>query len=468
MGAIALIRRAEAGRGEREPNRTRLYNVVVPLKGNGECRIDTYAVKTRHRKTGELAIKKVAKYWPERKRCEVRDILWSNFWHYWSVNWCNEPFGRKHQAVWEDVDAYIGVWGKDEATFKHCINLHAAYLNGFEGTRYERCGYDTERLYGMHFMQYAECWNIDHSTEFLAKAGMWNLVRPRFIRRLSTDKGLMRFFRDHIHEIRPNDGWRCCARFGVGAIERAYRRGETLEEAQDYLSFLGETTRLKAIPKCVDRKRLMRYLKRHGIEAWAYDRYCNMLQCLGMDIREYGCMFPSKWTKKYDEVDEQYRALEERLEEERRAEDMKRKAAERREAKKRLEHWKFVCGYVDEEIVGKLYGGYAVKALRDKEDLIAEGNAMKNCIGGYGEHVRDGRALLLSLRKDEKPVYDIEIDPLSFKVIQAREKGNDDAPAAIHGIAREIALQARRGVDRMKNASKGRKRAIRENYAASA
>lgn len=465
MGPIALIRKAESERGKDAPNRTRLYNVVVPLKRNGECRIDTYAVKTRRKKTSELAIKKVAKYWPEKKCCEVRDVLWSNFWHYWTVNWCNEPFGRKHQAVWEDVDAYIGVWGKDEATFKHCINLHGRYLNGFEGTRYERCGYDAELLYGMHFMQYAECWNISHATEFLAKAGMWNLVRPRFIKRLSEDKRFLRFFRDHIHEIRPNDEWRCCARYGVGAIERAYRRGETLDEASGYLSFIGETTHLKDIPKCVDRKTLMRYLHRHGIEAWTYEHYCKMLHALGTDIRAYGYMFPFKWTKKYDEVDEAYRVLQDKLEAEREAAYRRSLAAARREAKKRLEHWKLVCGYVDGEIVGKLYGGYAVKFLRDDEDLIAEGNAMKNCIGGYGRDVRDGNALLLSLRKDGEPVYDIEIDPRSFKVIQAREKGNEDAPKDIHAIARRIALEARQGVKAMEYTSKGGKRRRREENA---
>ena len=457
MGPIALIRKAEAERSKDAPNRTRLYNVVVPLKRNGECRIDTYAVKTRRKKTGELAIKKVAKYWPEKRKCEVRDILWSNFWHCWSVNWCNEPFGHKHQAVWEDVDAYIGIWGADEATYKHCIDLHAEYLNGFEGTRYARCGYDTDRIYVMHFMQYIECWNINHATEFLAKARMWNLIRPRFIKRLSTDKGLMRFFRNHIHDIEPNDDWRCCSRYGVGAIERAYRHNETLDEARDYLSFLGETSHLNNIPKTVDRKRLMRYLAKHKVDAWAYDRYCYMLHRLGMDIRAYGYMFPSRWTKRYDEVDEAHKALVAQEEAERRAEFKRQKAAERREAKRRLEHWKFVCGYVDEAIVGKLYGGYVVKVLRDKEDLIAEGNEMKNCIGTYGQDVKEGRALLLSLRKDDQPVYDIEIDPLSFKVIQAREKENGDAPKEIHDIARKIALQARQGVRESKHMSKRKK-----------
>lgn len=439
MGAIALIRKSEAARGKDAPNVTRIYNYVVALK-NGECRIDTYAVKTRSKRTGELAIKKVAAYYSAERRCRLRDIIRNNFTHALCVNWANEPFGSKHRAVWEDVDAYIGAWMDDDATFRHCINLYGEYLNGFEGTRYAKCGYSTDDACRMHFMQYVECWNIDHSVEFLAKAGLWRLIRPSFVQRLSRDKDFKRFFRSHIADIcSPSGSAWDRVRYGVGAIERAYRSGESLAEASAFLSFLGETAQLADIPKSVDRKRLFRYLRKNNIDSYAYNRYCSMLTRLNIDISTYSYMFPTDWTRKYDKVDEAHRALMEHEKIAAEKAEKRRLAEERREARRRLAHWKMICGYVDESIIGKLYGGYAVTFLRDKRDLIAEGNTMHNCIGDYGPIVAEGRALLLSLRQDGKPVYDTEIDPSTFKVIQVRGDRNENAPEAIHEIVRSIA-----------------------------
>ena len=52
--------------------------------------------------------------------------------HYYSVNWCNEPFGRKHQAVWSDVDSWIGKWGYCERDNDGTIDLGGDWLNWFD------------------------------------------------------------------------------------------------------------------------------------------------------------------------------------------------------------------------------------------------------------------------------------------------------------------------------------------------
>lgn len=69
MNALKEIRKRETR--YTGANVTRYYNAVVPTR-NGECRIDTYAVKTRNRRTGELAVKKVARYYSDRERWTVR------------------------------------------------------------------------------------------------------------------------------------------------------------------------------------------------------------------------------------------------------------------------------------------------------------------------------------------------------------------------------------------------------------
>ena len=83
MNALKEIREREAN--YKGANVTRYYNQVIPTR-NGECRIDTYAVKTRNKRTGELAIKKVARYYSDRQRYYVRDVIYNNFMHYYTVS----------------------------------------------------------------------------------------------------------------------------------------------------------------------------------------------------------------------------------------------------------------------------------------------------------------------------------------------------------------------------------------------
>ena len=198
MNALKEIRKREAQ--YKGANTTRIYNAVVPTK-NGEIRIDTYAVKTRNKRTGELAIKKVARYYSDRQRYYVRDVIYHNFMHYYTVNWCNESFGRKHQAVWEDVDSWMGKWGycdRKDGT----IDLGGDWLNWFDGTKYEHCGWAAYS--GIQILNYLDCWRISRGVEFLGKSELWKLITPSFVRKLSTDKGLFNFFRSHLDEIRQH------------------------------------------------------------------------------------------------------------------------------------------------------------------------------------------------------------------------------------------------------------------------
>jgi hypothetical protein len=60
-------------------------------------------------------------------------------------------------------------------------------------------------------------------------------------------------------------------------------------------------------------------------------------------------------------------------------------------------------------------------------DLKDEGDMMGNCIGGYGEKVKNGKSIIISLR-DEKnmPHVDIEIDARTGESLQVRGKQNED------------------------------------------
>ncbi len=442
MNATRLIKDREAT--YTGANTTRFYNYITPL-ANGECRIDTYAVKTRNKRTRELAIKKVMRMRTDKARYYARDILINNFTHAYVVNWCNEPFGKKHQAVWEDVDAYIGEWGYEDYRYGKVIDLHGVWLNDFSGTKYEHCGFAPNAY--IKFRDYAEVWKQNHATELLARSNLYRIITPSFVHALATDKGLFAFFRSHIAEIRQMSMSGCAyAVYGVKEILYAYKRGVSLTEAHEVIAFANETRHMKQTPfDAVDKTELRKYLAKRKVSTYEYDWYCHELSRLNIDIRAYGYMYPSAATMR--KVEREYHAL---LDQEAAEELRKRKAEDRRkrrERKERLARWKRICGYLD-TMDGRTIGGYEIVVPKTAEDLIAEGNAMRNCVGAYGENFKEGKAILLFFRKDGKPFVDAEINPSTFAVKQVYRFANSAASRAdkrlVSRLAREIETEYRK------------------------
>lgn len=65
--------------------------------------------------------------------------------------------------------------------------------------------------------------------------------------------------------------------------------------------------------------------------------------------------------------------------------------------------------------------------LLSPSDLNDEGEMMGNCIGGYGEKIKQGKSIIISLRDDKNmPHVDIEIDARTGESLQVRGKKNED------------------------------------------
>lgn len=433
MNALKEIREREAN--YKGANVTRYYNQVIPTR-NGECRIDTYAVKTRNKRTGELAIKKVARYYTDRRRFYVRDIIFHNFTHSYLTNWCNEPFGRKHQAVWEDVDAHIGTWVYCERD--NLINLGGDYLNWFEGTRYEHCGYDVNS--GMHFLDYAECYNINRGVEFLGKSDLWKLITPSFVRQLSADKGLFNFFRTHLNEIRQHS----CrggfyAAYSISDILTAYRRKCTLVEAKfrrrAQHSFRGYYSRF--VPNTIDRVELLKWCEKNDISEMEYCRYAQYVFNAGENITAFGVTMP----RNFKTLLEDYERREHEEQMRRRAKEDRKRARERRAFNSGIKSVAEAFAMLSRL---KKHGLTVVLPM-SVQSLIDEGNAMRNCIGGmgYDEKIAKGTSLIVFLYKDGKPFVDIEIDREHWTVRQCYTKCNQNPEEKINAFAKFICDKAK-------------------------
>lgn len=428
MNALKEIRKRETQ--YKGANTTRIYNAVVPTK-NGEIRIDTYAVKTRNKRTGELAIKKVARYYSDRQRYYVRDVIYHNFMHYYTVNWCNESFGRKHQAVWEDVDSWMGKWGycdRKDGT----IDLGGDWLNWFDGTKYEHCGWAAYS--GIQILDYLDCWRISRGVEFLGKSELWKLITPSFVRKLSTDKGLFNFFRSHLDEIRQHScqgGFYC--KYSISEIEHAYRRRISLADARLAIRAryaFRDYGKHCVLPPSIDKLALLKWCKKNDVTEMEYCRYAKYVQECGEDITAFGVTMPRNFKATLEAYEERaHRKEARRLAKERKAYNAGIKSvAEAFAMLSRLKRH-----------------GLAVVLPMNVRQLIDEGNAMRNCIGrnGYDERIVSGKSLIVFLYKDGKPFVDIEIDREHWTVRQCYTKCNHNPEEKVNTFAKFICDKAK-------------------------
>lgn len=429
--ARALIRKRELIRTGR--NTTRLYNHIVPIQ-NGEARIDTYAVKTHTLKKGDkLVIVKVARYYTDRNDYYLSGrVLRNNFTNAICINWADKPFGRKHIAIWSNVDASINSWSKEKYSFGKQVWIWGDWLNDFAGTKYEHCGYNPHRYNHLNILQYLQCWNINHAVSFLYndyKHYMERFISPPFIRRLTSNADFFKLFRSSNKTLSEH------LEYGIKTLTRAFKYNEPLADAHFMVSnFFAIRDYSKHIPKIVDRKQLFHYFERTGVEVWTYSEYCQHLAKLQIDIDAHGMMFPTHNTM--DRVNEQYQVV---MENERRIEYKKRKAQERREARERLARWKRICLAIAELDRSASYlTDYNLVFPKNNNEMKAEGKRMMNCIGAtyrYNQYEN----IICFLKQGDKSYADIRIDPTTFKVMEARLRKNIDAPKEIYDIAENIA-----------------------------
>lgn len=98
-------------------------------------------------------------------------------------------------------------------------------------------------------------------------------------------------------------------------------------------------------------------------------------------------------------------------------------------------------------------GGFEIVALRTVDDFVAESVAMENCLDQYAAHLAYGRVRIFSIRKDGRPLADVEIttkgeDSNSVALSQVRGPRNRRAaPAVWQTVHAWLAGQTVRPVD---------------------
>ncbi len=80
------------------------------------------------------------------------------------------------------------------------------------------------------------------------------------------------------------------------------------------------------------------------------------------------------------------------------------------------------------------YGGYIIRTARNAEEIVAEGNALKHCVGGYASRHMEGKLTILFLRRADAPgesLATIEMDGNKLQQIHGYRNDAGKKPAAV-------------------------------------
>lgn len=445
----------------RGANLTQYYAVVNRLRG-GEARIDTYACRLDNR-TRKPLCKCVQRCYSNRLTIDVRDIvrgymggfqvdfsdLTRNCRHYHERMYTDVANARFPVGSWDTME-YVG----PKTGFLVCAQM----LNDFKGTKFEHSG--IERWHN-HPMRFFECYGISRSVEFLVKAGLGRFVTPAFVRRLKDDRRTFDFFRRHVKEIQGS--WGIGIREVTVAVANRCSLAEAVKRVEASEAFKASRyNRNENIPVVIDRWELMRYCERNGVEPREYRRYAGYIANAGGDLCAYGVTYPRDFRKALEDaereshrIDEIERRRQRRIERERervgRMGAKERAAFERREKGRIAEALAAMAKRL--AVINGISGyGYVVVVPKSAKMLVAEGHAMKNCIGGmgYDRKIADGESLIFFLRGlDGRKNVDVEVRvtgkgrSASLDVVQCYCPCNQKAPDEANAFAREIADRAR-------------------------
>ena len=389
--AYRLINRAESSYVGR--NVTRWYSTVHPKKG-GEAVVKTWAVKTWK---GKPLVMLASEYRTDGGSNKVSGrCLVNNTMHTRHFNWVDYG-GRSHLSVWSSIDEMKDWYGEAEDHI-HGRGIEffglGRFLNTFDGTKYKYCAFGQS---GMRISDYIDLCRQSSKTELLTKSGLRRWLTPRWIERLSNDKGLMRFVARNSSELKN---------LPPSSVDNVYRRyGESATAGQciayDGLRRYG----LASLP--LPRDRVVRWLNSSGVDPEDLRSHVANLRELGMDLSYEPHVLPHDWHTYSLEI-------------ERRVEDARAYRAKQKELalyEARREARETIAKWVAE---GRFKGCYKVVIPYRKAEYDRESRLMHNCVRTYYGSERT----LVFIRKNGRPYIDMEVN--DDRIVQRRYNHNAD------------------------------------------
>lgn len=199
-----LIRERE-GANPPVSNRIRFYTYVRPLK-NEEATVEVWgAMNHRTRKGHPLVMKKFLTFRTDRMTFKMRDMLWYSSWSVMAHDHLMVDF---KEAGLQDIFArayhlvggeFMSLRGKDitlqRGTDDDKFIVSGEMLNGWEGTKYRYCAYDSRC--NMDVMEYLDLYREFPMAEMMSKTGNYQLLHRGFLTHLRDNKEFARYVGKH-------------------------------------------------------------------------------------------------------------------------------------------------------------------------------------------------------------------------------------------------------------------------------
>ena len=189
--------------------------------------------------------------------------------------------------------------------------------------------------------------------------------------------------------------------------------------------------------------KILRYLKRQGRDIQYLRDYWRMAGACGWNLEDESLRLPRDLARQHDKALEEETAIKT-------ADKLKRRAKEiegRREA--------FAKRAEEMEAFSWERGGILIRPVRTEEELIAEGQYLSHCVGGYGAQIVGGGSWIFFLRRSEAPDtpwYTLQLGK-DLTVRQNRGRKNCDRTEEVEAFEEAWLSHIRQIVNRKESAA---------------
>jgi hypothetical protein len=206
----------------------------------------------------------------------------------------------------------------------------------------------------------------------------------------------------------------------VGVIDFWARSPQSVSLQEAYHMHIYGTSRMMTLYKYAKLDKVMRYLDKQQNTMDMYLDYLVECEMLEMNMREKSTLYPKNLKHEHEANKEKIRYHKNELLE---------RLYEKRLPKLRRRY----------EMEGD---GLCVVMPEKLEDLIAEGNEMHNCVGGYMERVGKGQTDVMFIRKCEEPEKSfVTMEVKDGKIVQARSKRNGPLDIATAAFVEKFRME---------------------------
>lgn len=261
----------------------RLYAYVRPRK-NREANIEIWGARINKKRKGcPLMMKKYFVFHTDSNKYELRDVVrytsYSQMVHDHLIYHNSDMGGRNMSHI--IGKKWVGKWD-----YNYVSNTPHAYLpnycvmlNGFEGTNYKYCAFDSAS--GLSVIEYINLYKDFPIAEIISKSKNFQLLTRSFLKHCAEDKKFASFVAKNHYQISLHH-------MTASNIETAFKRGKTCE---DYIKKLIDARNAKAEKARLEYERVER--ERRENEMKAMRKWDKKIRALYNRIKDicgtYGC-----------------------------------------------------------------------------------------------------------------------------------------------------------------------------------